>query len=56
MGRADMEFGNACELRADAGLSDLARCLQREIVGSNAFDRRSTFQIVEEFDDLDYEV
>lgn len=55
MGRADIEFGNACDLLAAAGLTDDARRLQLEIVGRNALDGRWTFQIVEEFDDLYYD-
>lgn len=52
MGRADLLFGEAAELLADAGEPDCARSLEDEMVGRNVLDGRWTFQIVDEFDDL----
>jgi hypothetical protein len=55
MGRADFLMGDAADALADAGNSDLAELLRREIVGRNVLDGRWTYQIVEEFDDHYYE-
>lgn len=56
MGHADLQFGKACELMRDAGLTDDASRLETELVGRNVINGRWTFQIVEEFDDLYYSV
>ena len=54
IGRADFLFDEAADLLEDAGLTDEAAELRREVVGRNVLDGRWTFQIVEEFDDLYY--
>ena len=54
MGHADLQFGEACEMMRDAGLSDDAARVETELVGRNVIDGRWTFQIVEEFDDVYY--
>lgn len=50
MGHADLQFGEAVELLEDAGHTDLAEGLRRELVGHNAIDDRWTFEVVEGFD------
>src|SRR3954451_22295396 len=50
MGRADIEFGNACDLLREAGPAEDAARLDREVVGRNVLDGRWTFQVIEEFD------
>ena len=55
MGRADIEFGNAVDQLADAGLTADARTLADTLVGRNVLDGRWTFQVVDEFDDLYYQ-
>jgi hypothetical protein len=52
MGRADLLFGEAADLLAEAGEQDCARSIDDEVVGRNVLDGRWTFQIVDEFDDL----
>jgi hypothetical protein len=56
MGRADIEFGNACDLLNEAGLHVDADDLDRDIVGRNVLDGRWTYQVVDEFDALYYAV
>lgn len=56
MGHADLVLGEAAERLRDAGLPDDGDALDDEIVGRNVLDGRWTFQIVEEFDDLYYDV
>jgi hypothetical protein len=55
MGRADFLVGDAAELLRDAGHTEFADRLDRELVGRNVLDGRWTFQIVEEFDNTYYE-
>lgn len=55
MGRADLLFGEAADLLADAGHDRLAADLSTEVVGRNVLEGRWTFQIMEEFDDTYYE-
>jgi hypothetical protein len=50
LGRADLLFGEAAEMLADAGHRRLADHLGTEVVGRNVLDGRWTFQVVEEFD------
>ncbi|MGU3291238.1 hypothetical protein [Williamsia sp. M5A3_1d] len=50
-GHADLLFGEAADMLAEAGHDDLAADMRREIVGRNTFPGRWTFQLVEEFDD-----
>ena len=56
MGRADIEFGHAADQLDEAGLDADARTLATTIVGRNVLEGRWTFQIVDEFDDLYYQV
>lgn len=56
IGRADFLMGDAADLLAADGRADLAALVTREVVGRNVLDGRWTFQIVEEFDELYYEV
>ncbi len=51
MGRADLEFGNACAMMRQAGLVAEAERLDRDLIGRNVLDGRWTYQVVEEFDD-----
>jgi hypothetical protein len=54
MGRADLLFGEAADLLADAGHvadADELRCV---VVGRNLLHGRWTFQVVDEFDDVYY--
>ena len=55
MGRADFLVEEAAELLREAGHTDFADRLQRDLVGRNVLDGRWTFQVVEEFDDHYYE-
>ncbi len=55
MGRADFLVGDAAEILREAGHTEFADRLERELVGRNVLDGRWTFQIVEEFDDTYYE-
>jgi len=52
MGHADLVFGEAADLLADAGHQDAGGLVRDEIVGRNILDGRWTFQVVDEFDDL----
>lgn len=54
IGRVDFLFGDAADLFEQAGCSEDAERLRREVVGRNVLDGRWTFQIVEEFDELFY--
>ena len=56
MGHADVVFGEAADLLADAGHPDVAARLRSEIVGRNILQGRWTFQVVEEFDVAYYDV
>jgi hypothetical protein len=56
MGRADLLFGDAVAQLRDAGHDAVADRIERELVGRNAIEGRWTFQIVEEYDDLYYDV
>lgn len=55
MGRADLLFGEAADLLADAGHDRLAEDLSTDVVGRNVLEGRWTFQIIEEFDGTYYE-
>ncbi len=50
-GKADLTLGEAVEALRDAGHSELADRIERELVGRNVIEGRWTFQIVEDFDD-----
>ncbi|KAA0918532.1 hypothetical protein [Dietzia sp. ANT_WB102] len=51
IGRADILFQEAADKLEDAGRSELAERIRREMVGINVLHGRWTFQMVEEFDD-----
>jgi hypothetical protein len=55
MGRADFLVGDAAEKLRDAGHTEFADRLERDLVGRNVLNGRWTFQVVEEFDDTYYE-
>ena len=50
MGRADFLFGDAADALEEAGCTEQAELLRREVVGRNVLDGRWTFQMVEEFE------
>jgi hypothetical protein len=54
-GHADFQVGDAVEMLRDAGHSDFADDLEREIVGRNVLPGRWTFQVIEEYADNYYE-
>ncbi|MDX3660102.1 hypothetical protein PV646_22620 [Streptomyces sp. ID05-26A] len=55
-GTADFEIGDAIEALREAGHVDHANRVQRELLGRNVLPGRWTFQIVEEYDDMYYDV
>jgi hypothetical protein len=55
MGRADFLVEEAADLLDEAGHTEFAERLRRDLVGRNVLDGRWTFQVVEEFDDTYYE-
>ena len=55
MGRADFLVEEAADILREAGHTDFAERLARDLVGRNVLDGRWTFQVVEEFDDVYYE-
>jgi hypothetical protein len=55
LGRADLLFGEAAEMLAEAGQPEESDRVERDVVGRNVLDGRWTFQIVEEFDALYYD-
>ena len=50
MGHADAQFGEAVDMLEDAGHTELADAMRRELLGRNAIEDRWTFEIVEGFD------
>ena len=50
-GTADLTLGEAVEQLRDAGQTDLADRIERELVGRNILAGRWSFQVVEEYDD-----
>lgn len=50
-GTADLALGEAVEMLREAGHTEVAERLDREIVGRNVIEGRWTFQIVEDYDD-----
>ncbi|HEY0903015.1 MAG TPA: hypothetical protein VGE14_03925 [Marmoricola sp.] len=54
-GHADFQVEDSVELLRNAGHSELADTLARELVGRNVLPGRWTFQIVEEFEETYYE-
>ena len=55
MGRADFLVEEAADLLDEAGETQFAERLRKDLVGRNVLDGRWTFQVVEEFDDTYYE-
>ena len=55
-GKADFALGDAVDLLRQAGHTELADDLDRDIVGRNVIHGRWTFQIVEDYDDNYYSV
>jgi hypothetical protein len=55
-GRADLTLGEAVGQLREAGQTELADRLDRELVGRNVLEGRWSFQIVEEYDDTYYSV
>jgi hypothetical protein len=50
-GTADLQLGEAVAGLREAGHTELADRLQRELVGRNVISDRWTFQVVEDYDD-----
>jgi len=50
-GTADLTLGEAVDQLRDAGHTDLADRIERELVGRNILQGRWSFQVVEEYDD-----
>jgi hypothetical protein len=50
-GSADLELGEAVEKLREAGHSDVADAIEKELVGRNVIAGRWTFQVVEDYDD-----
>ena len=50
-GTADLTLGEAVDLLRNAGHTELADQIDRELVGRNVIQGRWTFQLVEEYDD-----
>ncbi|MET1059005.1 MAG: hypothetical protein ABWX84_05385 [Nocardioides sp.] len=55
-GTADLTLGDAVDQLRDAGHTELASRLQRDIVGRNVLPGRWTFQIMEDYDDTYWSV
>jgi hypothetical protein len=55
LGHLDFMMGDAARMLREAGHTDLADLVDREIVGRNVLDGRWTFQIIEEFEDTYYD-
>ncbi len=53
-GTADLALGDAVDQLRDAGHTELADRIERELVGRNVIEGRWTFQIVEDYDDSYY--
>ena len=51
-GHADLLFGEAADMLAEAGEPECADRLEDQVVGRNVLDGRWTFQVVEEYDEL----
>jgi hypothetical protein len=50
-GSADLQLGEGCELLREAGHTELAERIERDLVGRNVIPDHWTFQIMEEYDD-----
>ncbi|MFL6120878.1 hypothetical protein [Actinophytocola sp.] len=53
-GSADFKLERAIELLGEAGHTDLAERLSRELLGRNVLPGRWTFQVVEDYEDTYY--
>lgn len=56
IGHADATFGQAVEMLAEAGHTELAEGLRGELVGRNVLRDHWTFEVVEDFDATYYAV
>lgn len=50
-GSADLKLGEAVDKLEEAGHTELAAAVRRELVGRNVLPGRWTFQVVDEYDD-----
>lgn len=50
-GSADLKLGDAADKLAEAGHTELADAIRRDLIGRNVLEGRWTFQVVEEYDD-----
>jgi hypothetical protein len=50
-GHADLQLGDAVDQLRDAGHTELADEIERELVGRNVLTGRWTYQVVEEYED-----
>ncbi len=55
-GTADLTLGEGVEELREAGHTDLADRIERELVGRNILEGRWSFQVVEEYDEVYYSV
>ena len=55
LGQADFGVEEAADMLREAGHTEFADKLDRELIGRNVLDGRWTFQIVEEFDEVYYD-
>ena len=53
-GTSDLTLGKAVDQLREAGHTELAATIERELVGRNVLQGRWTFQVVEEYDDTYY--
>ena len=56
LGHLDFQMSDAAVLLRDAGHDELAELVESDIVGRNVLDGRWTYQILEEFEDVYYDV
>src|SRR4051812_47780465 len=56
LGHLDFQMSDAAVLLREAGHAGCAELVETEIVGRNVLDGRWTYQILEEFEDLYYDV
>jgi hypothetical protein len=56
LGHLDFQMGDAASMLREAGHSDAAALVETEVVGRNVLDGRWTFQIIEEFEAIYYDV
>ena len=56
LGHLDFQMSDAAVLLRDAGHDEFAALIDSEVVGRNVLDGRWTYQILEEFEDVYYDV